>query len=74
MSSPRNSYLSAERAIHVAIDLLDQRKDYLCSIVESEQTTPDQKYEALVILACMTGILVREAALAEAAMRHQNVV
>jgi hypothetical protein len=61
MPSPRNTYLSAERIIQVALDLLDERKEHLCSIVESEQTTPDEKYQALVNLAYMTGILVRSA-------------
>ena len=70
MPSPRNTTLSAERLIQVALDLLDQRKEQLCSIMESEQTTPDEKYEALVSMAYMTGILVREAAGAEASTQH----
>jgi len=70
MPSPRNTTLSAERLIQVSLDLLDQRKEQLCSIMESEQTTPDEKYEALVSLAYMTGILVREAAGAEASTQH----
>jgi hypothetical protein len=61
MPSPRNSSLLAHRIIHLALDLLDERKERLCSIVGSEQTSPDEKFEALVSLACMTGILVREA-------------
>jgi hypothetical protein len=73
MPSPRNTTLSAERLIQVALDLLDQRKEHLCSIVESEQTSPDEKYEALVSLAYMTGILVREAAEAEAAIHPSTV-
>jgi hypothetical protein len=74
MTSPRNTSLSAERIINVALDLLDERKEHLCSILESEQTTPDEKYQALVSLAYMTGILVREATEAEAATHHQNVL
>ena len=57
MPSPRNTTLSAEPALHVAIHLLNERKEKLCSIVESEHTTPDEKYEALVNLAYMTGVL-----------------
>jgi hypothetical protein len=72
--SPRNSSLLAERTIQVALGLLDERKEQPCSIVESEQTTPDEKYQALVNLAYMIGILVREAAEAEAATLHQNVL
>jgi hypothetical protein len=73
MPSPRNSSLLAQRTIQVALDLLDERREHLCSIVESEQTSTDEKYEALVSLAYMTGILMREAAEAEAATHHQNV-
>ena len=58
MPSPRNSSLLGERTIKVALDLLDERKEHLCSIMESEQTTPDEKYQALVSLAYMTGIMV----------------
>ena len=66
MPSPRNTSLSAERTINVALDLLDQHKQRLCAVIESEQSTPEEKYEALVSLAYMTGILMREAALSEA--------
>lgn len=52
----------AEHIIHSALDLLDKRKQELCAVVESEQTTPDEKYEALVSLAYMTGILSNAAA------------
>jgi hypothetical protein len=72
MPSPRNSSLIAERTIQVALDLLDERKEHLCSITESEQTTPDEKYQALVSLAYMTGILMREAAEAEAATQYDE--
>jgi hypothetical protein len=49
----------SEHIIHAAVDLLDQYKQELCAVVESEQTIPDEKYEALVRLACMTRILTR---------------
>jgi hypothetical protein len=62
MASPRNTLASAERAIHAALNLCDQQKQHLCAIVESEQSTPDEKYEALVSLAYLTGILVSQAA------------
>jgi hypothetical protein len=70
MPSPRNTSVLAERTIHFALDLLDERKEHLCSVVESQQTTPDEKYQALVNLAHMTWVLVREAAEAEAATQH----
>ena len=57
MPPPRNVLVSAERTINMALDLLDQRKDALCAIVESEHAAPEEKYEALVALAYMTGVL-----------------
>ena len=63
MPSPRNVPVSAERTINMALDFLDQHKQRLCAVVESEQA--DEKYQALVSLAYMTGILVRQAAEAE---------
>jgi CheY-like chemotaxis protein len=65
MPALRNTSLSAERTIQVAIDQHDERKEHLCSIVESEQTTPDEKYQALVSLAYMTGVLERRILIAD---------
>ena len=61
MPSPRNTSLSAERTINAALDLLDKQKEELCSVIESEHTTPEEKYESLVSLAYMTGILTSAA-------------
>jgi hypothetical protein len=69
MASPRNTLASAERAIEAALNLCDQHQQNLCAIVESEQATPDEKYQALVSLANLTGILVGQAAEAEAGKR-----
>jgi len=57
MPSPRNTSLTAERAVRAALDLLDERKNALCAIVESEQATPEEKYKPLVALAYLTGVL-----------------
>ena len=57
MRSPRNTSIRAVRTIHAALDLLDQRKNALCALAESEQVTSEEKYEALVALAYMTGVL-----------------
>jgi len=62
MPSPRNTSISAERAIIAALDLLDQHKERLCAIIESGEATPDEKYDALVALAYMIGILTGAAA------------
>ena len=62
MRSPRNNSAIAERVIHFALDLLDKRRQELCAAIESEQTTPEEKFEALVALADMTGVLTRKAA------------
>ena len=35
----------------------DERK--LCAIIESDQTSPEEKYQALVDLAFLSGVLVR---------------
>lgn len=56
MPSPHSSVLS-ERIIFAA---LDQRKQELCAVIESEQTTPEEKYESLVTLAYITGVLTHE--------------
>lgn len=62
MPSPRNTSLSAEKTIDAVLNVLDQHKERLCAIVESEKTTPDDKYEALMRLASLTGILTSMAA------------
>jgi hypothetical protein len=62
MPCPRNTSIPTGRTIHLALDLLDKRKNELCSLVESERTTPQEKYHALVKLAYMTGILTSAAA------------
>ena len=41
--------------------MLDQQKQELCAVIESEQATPEEKYESLVSLAYMTGILTCDA-------------
>jgi hypothetical protein len=47
--------------MHAFLDVLGQHKERLLAIVESEETTPDDKYEALMRLASLTGILSRAA-------------
>ena len=66
MPSPRNTALSAEQTIGAILDILDLHKERLLAIVESEETTPDDKYEALMRLASLTEILIRTAGEAEA--------
>jgi len=46
--------------------LVNEHERRLRAILESEQAAPDEKFKALVDLASLTGILVREAAEAEA--------
>ena len=46
--------------------LVDQDELRLRTVIESEQTSPEEKFQALIDLAYLTGILVREAAEAEA--------
>jgi len=58
IGSPRNASFSGQQALELALELLDQRRQHLCAIVESAQTTSDEKYQALVKLACLTGALV----------------
>jgi hypothetical protein len=36
-----------------------RHKERLCAIVESDQTSPEDKYEALIRLAALTSILTR---------------
>jgi putative transposase len=47
----------AEQIIDAAHDLADVSRQELCDIVESKSSTPAEKYEALVTLGHMTGIL-----------------
>jgi hypothetical protein len=61
MPSPRNISLSGEQTVNAILDTLDQHKERLIAIVESEQTTPEDKYEALMRLASLTGILISAA-------------
>ena len=49
-------------SIAAALELLDRRKEELCAVLESDQATEDQKFEALVALAYMTGVLTCVAA------------
>lgn len=69
MSHPRRSSASfyAARAVNVALDLVNQHERRLVAILESPETTPERRHQALVDLACLTGILVRELAESEAA-------
>jgi hypothetical protein len=62
MPSPRNTSVCAARAIELALGLVEQREQRLRGIIESEQTTPDEKFEALIDLARLTGILLHEMA------------
>jgi len=64
MPSPRNTSASA-RAINVALDLVEQQQERLRAIIESKQSTPKEKFEALVDLALLAGILLHEMAEAE---------
>ena len=57
MPSPRNTSVCAARAIELALGLVEHRELRLRGIIESEQTTPDEKFEALIELARLTGIL-----------------
>jgi hypothetical protein len=57
MDIPRTS---AIRALDAAVGLVNEREQQLCEIIESSQSSPEEKYQALVDLAYMTAILVRE--------------
>jgi hypothetical protein len=48
--------------MHAILDVLGQHKEHLLAVVESEETTPDDKYEALMRLASLTGVLADAAA------------
>jgi len=41
---------------------VEKQEDCLRAILESKQATPDEKFEALVDLAHLAGILLRETA------------
>jgi hypothetical protein len=61
MPSPYNASLSGQQTLHAILDVLDRHRERLLVIVDSEETTPDDKYEALMRLASLTGILSRAA-------------
>ena len=42
---------SAVRALDAALKLVDEREQQLCWIIESSQSSPEEKYQALVDLA-----------------------
>ena len=42
---------SAVRALDAALRLVDEREQQLCRIIESSQSSPEEKYQALVDLA-----------------------
>jgi hypothetical protein len=66
MPSPRITAVSAARAIDVALGLADQQEQRLCAIIESKQATSDEKFQALVDLARLAGIVLRAATEGEA--------
>ena len=43
--------------MHSILDALDHHKDRLLAIIESEETTPDDKSDALMRLASLTSAL-----------------
>jgi hypothetical protein len=57
MRVPRTSAVQARDA---ALRLVDERDQELCQIIESSASSPEEKYQALLDLACMARILVRE--------------
>jgi hypothetical protein len=48
------------RAFDAALRLVDEREQELCLIIESSESSPDEKYQALLDLAYMTGTMARE--------------
>jgi hypothetical protein len=48
------------------IGQLDQQEQHLCAIIGSKQATPDEKFQALVDLARLAGIVLHVAAEGEA--------
>ena len=61
MPSPRNTALSGELTVDIVLGAIELHKERLCQIIESDDTTPEDKYEALMRLASMTGILTSAA-------------
>jgi hypothetical protein len=55
----RFSLLQADNISREAARAEERR---LCAIVESDTATPDEKYQALVDLASLTGVFVRNLA------------
>jgi len=56
MASPRNIQVSAQRGIDVALGLAEQQEHRLRDILESKQSTPDEKFQALLDLSRLAGI------------------
>jgi hypothetical protein len=48
------------------VGLADQQEQRLCGIIESKEATPDEKFQALVDLAHLAGIVLHTAAEGEA--------
>ncbi len=59
MHIPRTSALNA---LDAAVGLANEQEKQLCRIIESSQSSTEEKYLALVDLAYMTNILVRDMA------------
>ena len=57
MPSPRDTLVSGEQALDRVLNLLDQHKQRLCEIIESEHSTPEDQNEALMRLASLMGTL-----------------
>jgi len=50
----------AVRALDAAVGLVSEREQQLCQVIESSQSSPEEKYQALLDLAYMTTTTVRE--------------
>ena len=59
MPIPRSSVIST---LDAAVGLVDGREQQLCQIIECSQSSPEEKYQALINLAYMNAILVGETA------------
>jgi hypothetical protein len=57
----------------VAIGLIEQREERLRAILESKESTPEEKFQALVDLAHMAGILLHQAAKAESEIQADSL-
>jgi hypothetical protein len=68
MTCPGNTILSAKQTIDAILSLLDHHKERLCAIIESDKATPDEKHQALMRLASLTGILT------DAAEEHEGMM